>query len=152
MRGKAGWVLRLYKAHRITPAHAGKSRPPTCQMRLDTDHPRPCGEKFSFLPPSSISGGSPPPMRGKGRVYQIERVRRRITPAHAGKSARICLCHTCAGDHPRPCGEKIDDVEANAYEIGSPPPMRGKEVELLPGVAVGRITPAHAGKRSRGMA
>ena len=57
------------------------------------------------------------------------------------------MLHT---DHPRVRGEKISSAFFASAIKGSPPRMRGKVVgsEELPGV-VG-ITPAYAGKRSRG--
>ena len=85
-------------------------------------------------------------MRGKVRQYEDNDTDDGITPAHAGKSPGRSCTYSSRWDHPRPCGEKIHGPSFPNNVIGSPPPMRGKEVELLPGVAVGRITPAHAGK------
>ena len=73
----------------------------------------------------------------------------RITPAHAGKRALGDADKAGKRDHPRPCGEKLEQAEALHQTQGSPPPMRGKG---QPNVARGKhhgITPAHAGKRTR---
>ena len=75
-----------YISLRITPAYAGKSfgsphYTPRCQ-----DHPRLCGEKCSDSEFFYQNLGSPPPMRGKGFRALPVKIRRRITPAYAGKS------------------------------------------------------------------
>ena len=52
-------------------------------------------------------------------------------------------------DHPRPCGEKEKKINTPLMNAGSPPPMRGKAAAYMVEMAVIRITPAHAGKRTR---
>ena len=49
-------------------------------------------------------------------------------------------------DHPRLCGEKREQRAARISEIGSPPPMRGKDADLSGGGVGEGITPAYAGK------
>ena len=49
-------------------------------------------------------------------------------------------------DHPRLCGEKLHEAESVIREEGSPPPMRGKALQVMPDVQNHRITPAYAGK------
>ena len=56
-----------------------------------------------------------------------------------------CRTPSCQ-DHPRLCGEKGGFPHSRYRELGSPPPMRGKEygnLLVLPGDG---ITPAYAGK------
>ena len=71
----------------------------------------------------------------------------RITPAHAGKSESPLHLSAKSQDHPRACGEKLDNPDYIGAYAGSPPRMRGKAV--LPSRSCGQvgITPAHAGKR-----
>ena len=91
---------------RITPAYAGKSQCNTISAKNKKDHPRLCGEKFSFTCFCFNIMGSPPPMRGK--VYHKTKgvLSTGITPAYAGKSSADSS-HTNRGrDHPRLCGEK----------------------------------------------
>ena len=85
MRGKA--YLRRSPDHilRITPAHAGKSNAWRRSYARMRDHPRPCGEKERGRSAGGKTGGSPPPMRGKGRNVVECAATCRITPAHAGK-------------------------------------------------------------------
>ena len=49
-------------------------------------------------------------------------------------------------DHPRLCGEKSDMLEKITWNLGSPPPMRGKVQQLPDRFRFLGITPAYAGK------
>ena len=85
-------------------------------------------------------------MRGKAQELAAENQRKRITPAHAGKSYRQGNYSRGNQDHPRACGEKYSIDSSNAPFRGSPPRMRGKGPESSSHSAGGGITPAHAGK------
>ena len=126
MRGKVPAVALLMWENRITPAYAGKSGVSHGFQTMFWDHPRLCGEKFSFLPFPVQKVGSPPPMRGKVIAGSALRFPIGITPAYAGKSSTIIYFRPRIEDHPRLCGEKL--VQFLRYEkvSGSPPPMRGK--------------------------
>ena len=87
MRGKA---LRLHGRGRlagITPACAGKRGHLLGGNRQRRDHPRVCGEKSSAVCSGVSSIGSPPHVRGKGRLSIVIFKFCRITPACAGKRA-----------------------------------------------------------------
>ena len=86
MRGKATGRKSTESVNRITPAYAGKSREPRQADTCEWDHPRLCGEKQFSTAQTTITVGSPPPMRGKGKVRYLRRCTERITPAYAGKS------------------------------------------------------------------
>ena len=86
MRGKHLEVARILGLNRITPAHAGKTNSMTFRTSRAADHPRACGENAITAPVNAFIGGSPPRMRGKQRKWSSTRRRRRITPAHAGKT------------------------------------------------------------------
>ena len=86
MRGKARKSAAAALSGRITPAYAGKRYTPWHLWNRYKDHPRLCGEKFSFLRQPMRLPGSPPPMRGKATLFLFFGVHRRITPAYAGKS------------------------------------------------------------------
>ena len=85
-------------------------------------------------------------MRGKGSIESIIERRIRITPAYAGKSRKLEYFSVCIWDHPRLCGEKSDMLEKITWNLGSPPPMRGKVVNKGVILDDTRITPAYAGK------
>ena len=70
--------------------------------------------------------GSPPPMRGKGKLQRVAWSTVGITPAYAGKRYALCVQLFTQKDHPRLCGEKDDKQLRVPSMTGSPPPMRGK--------------------------
>ena len=150
MRGKVAKTADLTDSSRITPAYAGKSGAKNVGNRPSKDHPRLCGEKLILLHRQKSPAGSPPPMRGKGRLRQRRQHHRRITPAYAGKSFHDFLQKCQKWDHPRLCGEKQDGVRHPFQTEGSPPPMRGKVEEFIMKKIDVRITPAYAGKSFRG--
>ena len=85
-------------------------------------------------------------MRGKASVTITMSFSSRITPAYAGKSSVACIVFQFGRDHPRLCGEKISMLRTWFSRLGSPPPMRGKVLQILNGRIIFRITPAYAGK------
>ena len=89
---------------------------------------------------------SPPRVRGKVIVRSRNAVQIGITPAYAGKSARILKRRTEKRDHPRVCGEKLKFGTNVTKNPGSPPRVRGKGiVHVFVPEKLG-ITPAYAGK------
>ena len=106
-------------------------------------------------------------MRGKADSYAAWQSSKRITPAYAGKrqalqkAVHVPMDHPrlcgksqstprrirCQGDHPRLCGEKTLIFLLCHTCLGSPPPMRGKDIRLCCHLDSAGITPAYAGKR-----
>ena len=132
---------------RITPACAGRSYRESIRNIGGKDHPRVCGEKFRNTVKSSNRPGSPPRVRGEVKETALEHCKRRITPACAGRSVYSAVISRRLGDHPRVCGEKLNFCSSQVFVVGSPPRVRGEDVDdalprLLPG-----ITPACAGRR-----
>ena len=131
VRGK-GIVLRGYKFESgITPACAGKRSGidnATVSLR---DHPRMCGEKTERTISSRAGTGSPPHVRGKEGDDLRPAGPAGITPACAGKSrgGRHILCDS--RDHPRMCGEKTERTISSRAGTGSPPHVRGKDLESI---------------------
>ena len=88
MRGKLFLVPVCDGRVGITPAHAGKTFGISFPFDVYKDHPRACGENV-YEPYTGMYGkGSPPRMRGKRKPLPLRRAAGRITPAHAGKTAR----------------------------------------------------------------
>ena len=85
-------------------------------------------------------------MRGKEYGLNPQKGGVRITPAYAGKSN--CQKHrkNCWRDHPRLCGEKMQFCSVRLRALGSPPPMRGKDICRYGLITSQGITPAYAGK------
>ncbi len=147
MRGKGQLDGVCNSTLRITPAYAGKSKVLPLSDHIQKDHPRLCGEKA--WQSSKINGikGSPPPMRGKAECPDRLPDPERITPAYAGKSTIHKRPEIITKDHPRLCGEKCSGSLTLSFTPGSPPPMRGKDLEKRVAFANYGITPAYAGKR-----
>ena len=110
---------------RIIPAHAGNSWTTSPRWRLDSDHPRACGELLKTRAGFRPGIGSSPRMRGTRLPERL------AVPENA--------------DHPRACGELRVRSVPLCIDTGSSPRMRG--TPLLPQSRdVGRrIIPAHAG-------
>ena len=147
MRGKATRPHAKPRPSRITPAYAGKRRHVQYRPSGNKDHPRVCGEKWKDVPKEIKLKGSPPRMRGKGRVASELARDAGITPAYAGKSKYRECKDRVLKDHPRVCGEKGKPGGKPRAIIGSPPRMRGKAESNPLGALERRITPAYAGKR-----
>ena len=111
------------------------------------DHPRACGEKNSPIMRTWLRWGSPPRMRGKVACPASTAGAVGITPAHAGKSPALRCKSGWTRDHPRACGEKQGAQRRAEGQRGSPPRMRGKEMNEFKKSLDAGITPAHAGKR-----
>ncbi len=126
MRGKVYLSDRRRSKLRITPAYAGKSVLRCTHFQKKKDHPRLCGEKQIILSHFIFLRGSPPPMRGKDGADTKPFASIRITPAYAGKRQATLSAARQTRDHPRLCGEKMTEHFQNRFQIGSPPPMRGK--------------------------
>ena len=147
MRGKDCACHCLLLPYGITPAYAGKSYAQRNFAHNSWDHPRVCGEKCIPLTRGHGRQGSPPRMRGKVQLGEIDLQDIWITPAYAGKSGPCPDRVPPAGDHPRVCGEKSQSTSASPRALGSPPRMRGKGVKQSNSRIRMGITPAYAGKR-----
>ncbi len=126
MRGKETQEKHSPRHQRITPAHAGKSKPAVNEQLYIKDHPRSCGEKTKNFSNRFPVSGSPPLMRGKETQEKHSPRHQRITPAHAGKSKPAVNEQLYIKDHPRSCGEKVSTLSGKSSNGGSPPLMRGK--------------------------
>ena len=113
--------------------------------------------------------GSPPHVRGKlalnrclcvlkgitpewaGKPYtQWEAIiANGITPACAGKTGSICIICNAIRDHPRMCGENAYLGTFVVDASGSPPHVRGKQIQILKFLYFFGITPACAGKTTK---
>ena len=128
MRGKVCWNWSRWSVDGITPAYAGKRyifKGLLCGFK---DHPRLCGEKCAEPSIVVTIQGSPPPMRGKVVRAIPDILRKRITPAYAGKRPTPPMRKDFTRDHPRLCGEKLKIFSSAPEKKGSPPPMRGKGI------------------------
>ena len=95
VRGKESSCIEMMPPRGITPAYAGKRRPPLCASCSTWDHPRVCGEKSTFTISTHRTGGSPPRVRGKENPETLRDGNSGITPACAGKRRMIHTTRTC---------------------------------------------------------
>ena len=112
-RGKhvaaAAWPART----RLIPAHAGKTWVCAAHMASSSAHPRSRGENMVRLGSYADSLGSSPLTRGKlpDRLGAVRR--RRLIPAHAGKTTSSSASLTTRRAHPRSRGENDQYVRMN---------------------------------------
>ena len=143
---KSGMAQRRGLQIGSPPPMRGKVQNGGCNNFDKRDHPRLCGEKYNRGEKKLYHVGSPPPMRGKGNGKEIAHLLHGITPAYAGKSTWKCMPFVTLQDHPRLCGEKSYETSRFLRQIGSPPPMRGKDTAGKVEILAPGITPAYAGK------
>ena len=125
-RGKRRARLPKGRRVRLIPAHAGKTprRPP---IRMSSPaHPRSRGENQRRSSARAGDTGSSPLTRGKRKRAAHAQRRRRLIPAHAGKTR--------------------GDVLPVVGDRGSSPLTRGKRHGGIERRPRGRLIPAHAGK------
>ena len=130
----------------LIPAHAGKTSHAGPCPATRRAHPRSRGENIASSFAFASSLGSSPLTRGKHLRRSDRRDRRRLIPAHAGKTLLGCLRFGGSGAHPRSRGENMTIKATAGPEVGSSPLTRGKRAlphrhRERPG-----LIPAHAGK------
>ena len=109
-------------------------------------HPRSRGENTEADEDSRALWGSSPLTRGKHRVPPRVRRRRRLIPAHAGKTLTGMVADADAGAHPRSRGENSRPASASPWTAGSSPLTRGKRASGGARRGLRRLIPTHAGK------
>ena len=109
------------------------------------DHPRGCGEHSNHTSPHTVCRGSSPRMRGAPVADDEAQGLVGIIPADAGSTRRQALRFFGREDHPRGCGEHVDQQVGEFEHLGSSPRMRGAHCPVLRIRASRRIIPADAG-------
>ena len=132
VRGKPRFAVHSVVYDGITPAGAGKTSWRRNKVETIQDHPRRCGENCMWGWYVSVTGGSPPQVRGKLQQAQRGWAYTWITPAGAGKTQSRRLTQPAKRDHPRRCGENCLGALVPAVGTGSPPQVRGKPMVILP--------------------
>ena len=145
-RGKPTLTLRSVMSVRLIPAHAGKTRSCTRRTRGRWAHPRSRGENDAFARAFDLAVGSSPLTRGKPSGCRTAPGRRRLIPAHAGKTGVLSVVHSTYSAHPRSRGENLIGAVRTFVVTGSSPLTRGKLALIVPSTSCFRLIPAHAGK------
>ena len=130
----------------LIPAHAGKTMTAIDARACRGAHPRSRGENDAHHVAGNPPGGSSPLTRGKPGPKALASTRRRLIPAHAGKTGSASRSRFPGWAHPRSRGENPDVVVGEVPCAGSSPLTRGKPVERRGQPRLLRLIPAHAGK------
>ena len=131
----------------IIPACAGSRSRLRQTAMTRRDHPRVCGEQTSALTPYWAYSGSSPRVRG-AVTYSVElELRNGIIPACAGSSRLTRRSRCSSRDHPRVCGEQVDERVHDCVPPGSSPRVRGAACASIQDRERTGIIPACAGSR-----
>ena len=114
-------------------------------------HPRSRGENLLQVLSELVKRGSSPLTRGKRVGPLVLRGRRRLIPAHAGKTCQRPGHSVGKWAHPRSRGENSRLAAHGAGHPGSSPLTRGKHRRPKDPAGHHRLIPAHAGKTRRRM-
>ena len=145
-RGKPLTQFKLSGSDGLIPAHAGKTSRPRLRSRRQRAHPRSRGENVEGGHFRPFRWGSSPLTRGKrSRLWKWCR-RRRLIPAHAGKTTREVTEPARRRAHPRSRGENTLTSTGTSVKAGSSPLTRGKPWNGLDDNGNPGLIPAHAGK------
>ena len=130
----------------LIPAHAGKTWHGGLYFCDAGAHPRSRGENAKHQPRFTSVSGSSPLTRGKRRKDASQNVRRRLIPAHAGKTRPARNQRARAWAHPRSRGENGVGCAWMTCAPGSSPLTRGKQRIRPTRLRGAGLIPAHAGK------
>ena len=134
----------------IIPALAGNTIAIVCSCRRSWDHPRACGEHYTYDSADINSMGSSPRLRGTLGFPCEVLGEFGIIPALAGNTAAPAARLQCAWDHPRACGEHLRPDSVTASVTGSSPRLRGTHYFTTGNLFHIGIIPALAGNTRRG--
>ena len=130
---------------RIIPADAGNTSIILPLLMLLADHPRGCGEHAIGWLTYSCRWGSSPRMRGTLSDQLVGDAGCRIIPADAGSTTMPLPPMRSDRDHPRGCGEHLQQRYRATDRQGSSPRMRGALGLLEKHDTGAGIIPADAG-------
>ena len=145
-RGKPSRPANGSKLGRLIPAHAGKTQASRHRLPDREAHPRSRGENSTDWRKDSKLSGSSPLTRGKLLDPIRINPRKRLIPAHAGKTSQPCSVPAAGAAHPRSRGENHVTRDITLRGLGSSPLTRGKPKRAGVKRDDGRLIPAHAGK------
>ena len=148
VRGTLCFLCALFALAGIIPACAGNTNVTSMSTSALRDHPRVCGEHDSDAFAPNVRHGSSPRVRGTPGTRYPLRHHAGIIPACAGNTVGGRVHVTCAGDHPRVCGEHTSMTPSRASRMGSSPRVRGTRDKLVRFVPELGIIPACAGNTS----
>src|SRR5690606_25039873 len=120
-RGGRRHDRREQRAHRNTPASAGRTTPHVAPPARPSDPPRVGGEDTLTKDREPARVGTPPRRRGGRRHDRREQRAHRNTPASAGRTTPHVAPPARSSEHPRVGGEDVRRRYTMSPEIGTPP-------------------------------
>ena len=145
-RGKLDPQSDQRNAHRLIPAHAGKTLRALARVKRLRAHPRSHGENV-WAPLQGRRGKTSSPLtRGKLPSVRARTAQVRLIPAHAGKTFRLPFRRVRGRAHPRSRGENHGVESHTIAHGGSSPLTRGKRGFAGGADEPAGLIPAHAGK------
>ena len=148
-RGKPIGELMAKIADRSIPASTGKTLKLVHSACLCPEHPRQHGENYPRGERRPPLAGASPPARGKPHRRGSGPRGGRSIPASTGKTFWARCNAACWPEHPRQHGENRRISVLRCGPHGASPPARGKQVQPLVRLQLGRSIPASTGKTRR---
>ena len=145
-RGKPTRMASPVRMQGLIPAHAGKTLAAHPRAPGARAHPRSRGENVNGVITLQGVEGSSPLTRGKRTDIEAVLPRRRLIPAHAGKTDTTPSMGVPSTAHPRSRGENPKSNAAFGGAGGSSPLTRGKRGQVGGDADQVGLIPAHAGK------
>ena len=145
-RGKPPRSPSRVRVMGLIPAHAGKTLVADDMHFSVPAHPRSRGENENPPLDSANPHGSSPLTRGKPGDHAAPGFRRRLIPAHAGKTPFRGRTRRPWPAHPRSRGENLCSGSVVVLVPGSSPLTRGKHLVTRSVLVSSGLIPAHAGK------
>ena len=125
LRGTPAWNRGWGMSIRFIPAPAGNARNLQRHGVRLAVHPRACGERVFFPPPSKSVRGSSPRLRGTPVIKPPGPYAERFIPAPAGNAPGHFSGCAPSSVHPRACGERSSARAIDQNRCGSSPRLRG---------------------------
>ena len=129
----------------IIPTRVGTSSHNGSIGRSSKDHPHACGDKPILTEKNTRLAGSSPRVWGQAN-WSDQRLREiRIIPTRVGTRLTASATTSADKDHPHACGDKIVDINAEVFQLGSSPRVWGQGYGLREGSHLQRIIPTRVG-------
>ena len=145
LRGTRDRATGRHSHRRIIPALAGNTPAVRYDATESRDHPRACGEHGWPAHHIKPRLGSSPRLRGTLLGHGEACEGRGIIPALAGNTVAWSRADRSSGDHPRACGEHLNNLKLPNAPKGSSPRLRGTRHQRRLQRWQGGIIPALAG-------